>query len=311
MHKTNKERKLVFFTNDVETTSLWNHRLSDKTGEKVLKDGMPVLLELYEKYNIQSTFFFTGYIAKKFPEVVRMILPYGHEVGCHGLVHDSDKAFDVLSYVEQKEHLKEAKGILEDISGQKVISFRAPALRVNKHTPKALIENGFLIDSSVASQRMDFFLSFGAKDKLKWAFSPRKPYYTRADNLARRGEGPLLEVPATALVLPYAGTFMRISPPLTKAVRGLLHLENKLCNTPVNYIIHPNELINEEIEIESVKRRARSYLGYLLGDVVRYKLKLKNLGEPAISLFENQLIYFRNRGYEGVTLNDYLKNTIV
>lgn len=37
-------------TNDVETTSVWNHCLSDKTGEKVLKEGMPVLLELYQKF---------------------------------------------------------------------------------------------------------------------------------------------------------------------------------------------------------------------------------------------------------------------
>ena len=304
------KKRIVFFTNDVETTSLWNHRLSDKTGEKVLKEGMPVLLELYKKYNIRSTFFFTGYIAQKFPEIVKMILPYGHEVGCHGLVHDSDQAFDVLSFEEQKEHLKKAKGILEDICGQQVISFRAPALRVNKHTPEALIENGFLIDSSVASQRMDFFLSFGAKDKLKWVFAPRKPYFTAENNLARKGNGPLLEIPATALFLPYAGTFTRISPFFTRWVRELLHFENKMVHTPVHYIIHPNELITEEVEIENVTRRAKSYVGYILGDVVRYKLKLKNLGNPAIELFEKQLMYFNKRNYNGISLQDYYKSKV-
>ncbi|MFP4026062.1 MAG: polysaccharide deacetylase family protein [Thiohalospira sp.] len=304
------KKRIVFFTNDVETTSLWNHRLSDKTGEKVLKEGMPVLLELYKKYNIRSTFFFTGYIAQKFPEIVKMILPYGHEVGCHGMFHDPNLAFDVLSLHEQKKHLTQAKDILEDISGQKIISFRAPALRVNKFTPAALIENGFLMDSSVASQRMDFFLSFGAKDKLKWVFAPRKPFFTEENNLARKGKGPLLEIPATALFLPYAGTFTRISPFFTRWVRELLHFENKITHTPVHYIIHPNELITEEIEIKKVKRRAKSFMGYILGDLVRYKLKLKNLGPPAIQLFEKQLIYFNKRNYKGISLQDYYKNIL-
>ncbi len=53
---------------------LLNHCLSDKTGEKVLKEGMPLLLELYSKYQIKATFFFTGYIAQKFPEIVKMII---------------------------------------------------------------------------------------------------------------------------------------------------------------------------------------------------------------------------------------------
>jgi hypothetical protein len=77
------KNKHCLLTNDVETTSILNHCLSDKTGEKVLKEGMPVLLGLYEKYNVKATFFFTGYIAQKFPEIVKMILPGGHEVGCH------------------------------------------------------------------------------------------------------------------------------------------------------------------------------------------------------------------------------------
>ena len=181
------KEKIFFFTNDVETTSLKNHCLSDKAGEKVLKEGMPALLELYKKYNIKSTFFFTGYIAQKFPDVVKMILPYGHEVGCHGLTHDSEKAFDVLNKDEQIDHLKRAKEILEKISGVEVISFRAPALRVNQYTPQALIENGFRIDSSVAPQRGDFLLSFGSAKKLNWLFAPRNPYFTRDNNLAKKG----------------------------------------------------------------------------------------------------------------------------
>ena len=177
----------ALFTNDVETTSIWFNTLRDETGLKVLKEGMPILLDIYERFNIRSTFFFTGYIAQLYPEIVKMILPFGHEVGSHAMSHKTEDGFDVLDFKAQKDNLAESKKILEDISGQEIISFRSPALRVNKYTPRALIETGFKIDSSVASSRFDAFFSFGTKQKLKWLFAPRLPYITREDNLAKRG----------------------------------------------------------------------------------------------------------------------------
>jgi len=135
-------KKYVLITNDVETTSILNHRLDDKTADYVLNQGMPRLLSLYEKFNVKATFFFTGHIAKLVPDVVKMIIPNGHEVGSHGYTHEVDQAFDVLTLSQQKEHLRKSKEILEDISGQEVISFRAPALRVNNYTAQALLETG-------------------------------------------------------------------------------------------------------------------------------------------------------------------------
>ena len=81
------KRKTCIFTNDVETTSILFNKLRDETGLKVLEEGMPLLLDLYSKYNIKTTFFFTGYIANKFPELVKMVVPYGHEVASHGYSH--------------------------------------------------------------------------------------------------------------------------------------------------------------------------------------------------------------------------------
>ncbi len=74
--------------------------------------------------------------------------------------------FDVMSYEKQKRHLLESKQILEDISSQKVITLRVPVLRVNSDTASALIETGYKIDSSITSQRFDFFMSFGRLKKL-------------------------------------------------------------------------------------------------------------------------------------------------
>ena len=66
---------ICLITNDVETTSILNHRLKDETAEYVLKQGMPRLLDLYERYGVKATFFYTGHIAQICPEVVIKIVP--------------------------------------------------------------------------------------------------------------------------------------------------------------------------------------------------------------------------------------------
>ena len=53
--------KYCLLTNHVETTSIWFNSLRDETGLKVLKEGMPVLLDLHEKYGIKTTFFYRLY----------------------------------------------------------------------------------------------------------------------------------------------------------------------------------------------------------------------------------------------------------
>ena len=137
----NKGNTFVLLSNDVETTSIWFNTLRDKTGFNVLKDGMPLLLDLYAQKCIRSTFFFTGYIAKLYPDIVKMIIKDGHEVASHGLSHLKENGFDVMPFEKQKRHLIETKKLLEDISGQEVISFRAPALRVNYDTARALYKD--------------------------------------------------------------------------------------------------------------------------------------------------------------------------
>ena len=298
--------KVCLLTNDVETTSIYHNSLRDATGARVLKEGMPLLLELYAKYNIKSTFFFTGYIADKFPGVVEMILPYGHEVGCHGFTHDPDKAFDVLSLTEQIEHLKKAKQILENISGRKVISFRAPAARVNKDTAIALKETGFEIDSSVASQRFDMFLSFGGIKKLNWLTAPRCAYFTNPNNLWKAGIGPIFEIPISALILPYIGTTLRMSPFLTRSLRSTLVAESRyLNNKPIVFLTHPNEFITEFDELRENHRRTQNYLSYLWRELIRRKLKLKNLGLPGLTIYEKELNYFSKNDFSFLTCKEY------
>lgn len=291
-------------TNDVETTSILNHKLRDKTGEYVLRQGMPRLLDLYERYGVKATFFYTGYIARLYPDVVRMAHSKGHEIGSHGLTHEVSQAIDILPRQIQLEHLATSKKILEDITGEEVISFRAPAARVDKKFCEVLKEAGYKIDSSVSSQRLDMFLSFGSLKKLNWITAPRKAYFTREDNIFRRGDSPIFEIPISALGFPYIGTFMRISPALNRLTRRMLYWETLANGRQFNFLTHPNEFIDEDCETDNIQRRANNYIAYLLGDVLRHRLKVKNLGNKAIPILEKELQFFKNKEFRFITCKD-------
>lgn len=291
-------------TNDVETTSILNHKLRDKTGEYVLNQGMPRLLDLYDKYGVKATFFYTGHIAQLYPDVVRMAHERGHEVGSHGLTHEVSKAFDVLPPEEQLSHLKQSKQILEDIIGEEVVSFRAPAARVDKMFPQIMKEAGFKVDSSVSSQRLDMMFSFGALKKLHWLTAPRKAYFTQTDNIFRRGDSEVLEAPISAMGFPYIGTFMRIAPGVNRLTRRMLFWET-LCNgRQFVFLTHPNEFIDEDRETNEIERRAGNYISYLLGDVLRYKMKVKNLGEKALPIYERELSFFKDKQFQFLKCKD-------
>ena len=298
-----KER-ICLITNDVETTSILNHKLRDKTGEYVLNQGMPRLLDLYDKYGVKATFFYTGHIAKLYPEAVKMAYERGHEVGSHGLTHEVNQAFDVLSPEEQLSHLKQSKQILEDLIGDEVISFRAPAARVDKGFPVILHEAGFKVDSSVSSQRFDMMFSFGALKKLHWITAPRKAYFAQSENIFKKGDSDILEAPISAFGFPYIGTFMRIAPALNRFTRVVLYWET-LCNgRQFVFLTHPNEFIDEDRETTEIERRGSNYISYLLGDVIRHKLKVKNLGEKALPIYDRELAFFKDKGFEFVTCKE-------
>ena len=299
--------RICLITNDVETTSILNHKLRDKTGEYVLSQGMPRLLDLYDKYGVKATFFYTGHIAQLYPDVVRMAHERGHEVGSHGLTHEVSKAFDVLSPEEQLSHLKQSKQILEEIIGEEVVSFRAPAARVDKKFPLIMEEAGFKVDSSVSSQRLDMMFSFGALKKLNWLTAPRHAYFAQEENIFRKGESEVFEVPISAMGFPYIGTFMRIAPGLNRFTRQMLYWET-LCNgRQFVFLTHPNEFIDEDQETKEIERRGSNYISYLLGDVIRHKLKVKNLGEKALPIYERELAFFQRKDFEFVTCKDFYK----
>jgi hypothetical protein len=75
---------------------------------------------------------------------------------------------------------------------------------------------------------------------------------------------------------------------------------------PVVFDIHPNEFIDESGEKREIQNRSNNIITYLLKDWVRSKLKIKNLGPKAISLFEKEIDFFMRFGsYNFTTIRNY------
>ena len=271
-------------TNDVESHSFETNNLDSTIDVRIENEAMPRLLKVHKKYGVKATFFFVATFARSNPNIVRMVVKDGHEVGCHGFDHTD--YFDVLDYKKQCELLDRSKKMIEDISGIQVVSFRAPALRINKNTVRALEETGFLFDSSVASQRFDGPFTSGALYKLRWMTAHRTPYKMSHDNPFKKGESSVIEIPVSALIWPFIGTHMRLSPVITSYIQKLINLETKINKKPLVFLFHPNECL-------AFEKKKTDKRGNFFSDQLRHTLKMKNLGEPAIDLLES--IFKKNR----------------
>ncbi|MDY6865408.1 MAG: polysaccharide deacetylase family protein [Halobacteriota archaeon] len=290
-------------TNDVESFSISLNRCDMDTAQEVYKVGLPRLLEVLSKHDIQSTFYFTGKMAEILPESLELVKEHGHEIGCHGYDHSPDKAFDLLSYEEQIYELQEAKKAIEPIAGT-ITSFRAPALRTNKFTVKALEDSGFSTDSSVAPQRFDGPLTFGSKKKLRWILAPRKPFFSSYDSLTKKGDSNILELPISAMMLPFIGTTMRVSPTVTRLLKRYLYMESKMTDKPIVFLFHPNECLDAGSKIITTKRTDNP-IEYLFADLIRQRLKLKNLGKKSIKLLDEILESAENYGFQFISSREY------
>jgi peptidoglycan/xylan/chitin deacetylase (PgdA/CDA1 family) len=275
----NKENQVDFFlTNDVERHSFETNSLDDRIVKVIENNTLPKLLQLYKKYKISATFFFTAYFAQLSPKSVLLVKKNGHEIACHGYNHLD--FYDEMNLIQQTEFLKKSKDIIENISNSKIVSFRAPALRINRYTVQALEKTGFKFDSSVASQRFDGPFTTGAINKLKWLTATRNPYYMSYNNPFKNGPSSIIEVPISSFIWPFIGTHMRLSPFITKNIQKILMFESKHTGKPLVFLIHPNEFI----EFNKGKTAKRNNV---ISDYLRHSLKMKNLGNNAFNLLES------------------------
>ena len=290
-------------TNDVESFSIPLNKLDPNTAREVYNVGLPRLLDVYSKHDLKCTFYFTGEIAEQVPEAIELVLDHGHDIGCHGHGHSHECAFDSMTFEEQVTELNKAKDVLESVAG-KISDFRAPALRINEATIRALEKTGFNTDSSIASQRFDGPLTFGSKRKLKWLRAPRYPYFASYDSIVKKGGSRILEIPISAFISSYIGTTMRVSPWILKILEKVLFSESKRTGKPIVFLFHPNECL-DTMEGAIPARRADNMVEYIFADVVRHGLKMRNLGIKATILIDEVIKRAEKAGFEFMTVKEY------
>jgi polysaccharide deacetylase family protein (PEP-CTERM system associated) len=134
-----------------QVSGFWSEARRQQWGkyESRVENNTRKLVELLAQHNTKATFFVLGWVAERYPEIVRSISAQGHEVASHGYGHEliTDQTPEMF-----RDDVRRAKGILEDICGKRVYGYRAPSFSITKDTKWAipvLTEEGYLYDSSI------------------------------------------------------------------------------------------------------------------------------------------------------------------
>jgi polysaccharide deacetylase family protein (PEP-CTERM system associated) len=115
------------------------------------------LLQTLDHHRVKATFFVLGWIAERYPEMVRRIIAQGHELASHGYGHHM---IHELSTGQFREDVIRARGVLESVSGTAVIGYRAPSFSVGPKTLWALdvlSETGHQYSSSIYPIKHDLY----------------------------------------------------------------------------------------------------------------------------------------------------------
>jgi polysaccharide deacetylase family protein (PEP-CTERM system associated) len=105
-----------------------------------------VVLDLLDAYGLPATFFVLGWVAEREPALVREIAARGHEVACHGYGHMRPTR---LSRAQFLADVARTRRVLEALSGQPVVGYRAPSFSMTREHLATLADSGFTYDSSV------------------------------------------------------------------------------------------------------------------------------------------------------------------
>lgn len=212
--------------------------------------NMDRILALFERTGVRATFFTLGWIAERYPNVVKRIVAGGHELASHGYGHlrASDQ-----TRAEFDNDIRSAKALLEDIGGQEVLGYRAPSFSIgrdNLWALDALLEAGYRYSSSIYPVQHDHY---GMPEAPRFAFYPN-------------GTDGLLEVPITTVQmmgrnLPAGGGgYFRLLPYALS--RWMMAKVNQDDRQPALFYFHPWEIDTEQPRPEGVgaKSRFRHYV---------------------------------------------------
>lgn len=210
--------------------------------------NVDLILGLCDDADCVATFFILGWIAERFPSLIRRIAEAGHEIASHGYGHERANELTPGTFGAD---VSRAKCILEDLTGQSVLGYRAPSFSIDGRNPWALdglLEAGYVYSSSIYPVAHDHYGMPGA---------PRFAYAVRAD---------LLEVPpATVRIagrnLPAGGGgWFRLLPYVVS--RALIRRINRIDGQPAIFYLHPWELDPGQPRIAGIdlKTRFRHYV---------------------------------------------------
>jgi polysaccharide deacetylase family protein (PEP-CTERM system associated) len=189
------------------------------------------LLDIFDEFEVRSTFFVLGWVAERHPQLVERIAARGHEIASHGYAHRLVYDQTLAAF---RDDVRRAKHLLEEAAGQPVHGYRAPSYSITARSLWALdvlIEEGYTYDASIFPIR---------HDRYGIPIAPRQPF------LIERGDRVLMEVPGSTIRvgpvnLPIAGGgYFRILP-YEWTRRGIARL-NRVEQRAAVFYLHPWEI---------------------------------------------------------------------
>jgi len=184
------------------------------------------LLESLERLGIQATMFIPGYVAERFPELVREISRAGHEIGAHGFKHETTHRLKRNGFHED---VSASKTILEDILSREVCLYKAPDWSISPDTLWAydeLIGLGFRVDNTAQPSLLK---SLG---RLPYEMIP----FTYKENLTII---PVTSYRLLGKAIPFNGGMFCSYVPIRIQIAYYRRLNQK--GIPFNYYCHPYE----------------------------------------------------------------------
>jgi polysaccharide deacetylase family protein (PEP-CTERM system associated) len=207
------------------------------------------LLQMFDTAGIKATFFTLGWVAQRYPHLMRRVADAGHELANHGSEHD--RVF-TLGREKFAVDIDRARKIIEDASGAKVTGYRAPSFSIDQRTPWAhevLAEQGYAYSSSVAPVKHDHY---------GWAEAPRFAFKPVAGS-------DLIEIPVTTAefagrrLAAGGGGFFRLLPYAFS--RWAIRQVNNEAERPAIIYFHPWEIDPGQPRVASapIKSKLRHY----------------------------------------------------
>ena len=219
-------------------------------------DGMPCrvernidrILELLADAEVQATFFTLGWVAERYPELIRRIVDAGHELASHGYEH---RRVTDQGYGEFLADIRLAKAVLEDTSGCRINGYRAPSFSIGPGVEWAfqcIADAGYRYSSSIYPIRHDHY---GAPGAHRFAH----------ETFAGLIEVPIATVRLLRLNWPAGGGgYFRLLP--YRISRWSLRRINSADRRPAMFYFHPWELDPDQPRVQGPgpKARFRHYL---------------------------------------------------